>query len=176
MSIQFMDPLDVKACREKAEEHIKYARTVARAYELVRPVFVKHNGKKMTKRMETDFVKALDEAGIEHEHMWCRFDRQYRMFHFKIGGTWLGMDFNNKVSFNVHLGYESQGDIMSVQFADEHNPYYAKNAVVEAEENEANLAIIAGLVQQWNGALKIMQSIHKQAEAVGLQYTFDIGK
>lgn len=174
MSIQFVDLLTVKACQEKAEQSIRYARTVARAYALVRPLFVKHNGRKMTKRMETDFVKALDQEQIPHEHMWCRYSTEYGMYHFKIGGTFLGEDFNSWISFNVHLGYASNGNVMDVAWVDEHNVYYSQNALTEAAKHEAELKLIPGLVQQWNNALAALQVIHKRAEAVGLQYTFDI--
>lgn len=174
MSVELIDPLKTEDCLKKVEEKIIYNRTCARCYELVRPVFVKHDGKKMTKRMETDFIKALDQAQIDHERMWCRFDRQCGMFHFKIGGTFLGQDFNNRISFSVHLGYESQSDIMSVLWADEHNIFYSKNAVPEAAEWEKNKGLVKKLVDNWNIALEMMKNISKDAEAVGLQYTFNV--
>lgn len=172
MAIQFIDPKKVEYMQAYVNDTIKYQRACAELWKFwVRPVLAKHDGKKMTKRITTDFEKSLK---VNSDKFHGYFDTNYGMYHFKIMGDVLGVDFRNKYSFSVHLGYHSQGDVLNLAWVEEHNVFYVQNAAKYADQLEKNKAAIPGLVSEWNECLEKMKKINKLAEACGLGYKLDI--
>lgn len=172
MAVQFIEPRKTEEMQAYVKDTISYYKACADLWKFwVRPVLVKHDGKKMTKRMTTDFEKNIV---VKNPTVHGYFDTQFGMYHFKITGDFLGVDFKNKYSFSVHLGYHSQGDILDLAWVEEHNVFYVHNAAIEARKLEENEKLVPVLVNRFNKALEEMKDINKWAEACGLGYKLDL--
>lgn len=164
MSIEFVQPKNRFNVLEEVEARIKRMERDLYLVEKLRDVVKKHDGRKITKRIETDLKKlnAMDLFTIYYV-------KEHGMYRIIIWGN--GINYDDR--FSSLLGYESEGGVLSLEKWTEYNQchFLDEGRIKQLERGKKE---IAGLCESWNKALGELQDVHKKAEAFLLQYEFDI--
>lgn len=127
----------------------------------------KFNGKEITKRIAIEIKKLLPEYTVY-------YDKNHTMYHLKI---WSNKDeslINYDHSMSILLGYTNT-QYIDINKIKEYFQCYLLN-------ESRNKALIEGLkhikyfCDNWNEALKMLQTINEAAGKYGMEYDFEINR
>lgn len=164
MSIEFVQPKNRFTVLEEVESRIKRMERDLFLVNKLQEVAKKHDGRKITKRIETDLSKL---PGMEAYAIF--YVKEHGMYHIRIWGD--GVPYDER--FSSLLGYESEGGVLNLEQWTEYNQCHFLDAdrIKQLEAGKRNISL---LVNNWNKALRELQAVHKKAEAFKLEYDFDL--
>lgn len=164
MSIEFVQPKNRFKVLEEVNSRIKRMERDLYLVDTLQEVVKKHDGRKITRRIETDLKKL---PGMEKLTIY--YTKEHGMYRIIIWGD--GIEYDDR--FSSLLGYDSEGGVLSLEKWREKNQchFLDEQRIKQLERGKKE---IVGLCESWNKALKELQDVHKKAEAFKLEYDFDL--
>ena len=162
MSIQFVKPKNSNEILQKIDQSLRHYRKSQQAHLIVKAcLFPKFEGKKLNKRMYTACIAPLKDAGFS-----CYWHPSFSWTEIVI--QYDGCD----IKISLNLGYDGNPILTEEFFAKQNSGYDNPGNIIE--RTVAGKEKVLDFTTRWNGALHTLQQIHKEAEAFGYHYSFDI--
>lgn len=160
---QFAKPLTVETEEATVQETINRYLLESELMTKLLVLLRIHNGKKITKRIETDLNKRLPRYRFSIEHIasqnYLNVYREDTRQIEKVLHLFLGYDSESVLDYDKRLENDWQNTL---------------NLRGHAQKLQESLKVLPELVSEYNRLIKDMQALVERAKPYGLEYTFDI--
>jgi len=149
MTIQFEKEINLNEKWESIQDKIKDQKINYELWKKIESSLQKHEGKKITKRIETALKKDFPEYTIYLENL-------YGMYHIVLWGN--GIEYQKNIRYLI--GYESS-NIINMKEILKHNMCYELEKSRSEKLEKMEIEDLEVQVKKWNSGLKDLQEVQK---------------